>query len=240
MKTINIAHLYYDLMNLYGENGNMRILLKHLEDQKVEVKLSFLTIGDEIDFNTYDLVYMGTGSEINQKLVLQDLMKYKSEVKSAIDSNKFFLVTGNSIELFGNHIIDLKENKIDCLACFDFYTKETEFRIVGEQVYESALITQPIVGFQNRSGAMFDIENGPFKVKSGTGFKPKSEYEGIISNNFIATYLIGPILVRNPYFTEYLVKQLLDSNNIAYKKCLQGTEYKAYEAFLSNFNEMVK
>ena len=62
MKTIKIAHLYYDLMNLYGENGNVRYLKKKLEDQDVEVKVYFLSVDDEIDFSKYDIYYIGTGS----------------------------------------------------------------------------------------------------------------------------------------------------------------------------------
>ena len=65
MKTFKIAHLYYDLMNLYGENGNLRYFLKKLEEQDIKVELHFLTVGDKIDFEKYDFYYMGMGSEEN-------------------------------------------------------------------------------------------------------------------------------------------------------------------------------
>ena len=74
---IKIAHLYYDLMNLYGENGNIKALKTQLEAQDVSVKLSLLTIDDELDFKEYDIVYIGAGTEENQKLVLKHLLKYK-------------------------------------------------------------------------------------------------------------------------------------------------------------------
>ena len=76
MKTFKIAHLYYDLMNLYGENGNIRYLKNRLEEQDINVEVSFLSIEDEIDFNKYDMYYIGSGSEENQLLVLNDLLKY--------------------------------------------------------------------------------------------------------------------------------------------------------------------
>ena len=97
MKTFKIAHLYYDLMNLYGENGNVRYLAKKIEEQDIKVKVDYLSLGDEIDFSDYDLFYMGMGSEENQLLVIDHILKYKDQVKEAIDSNKFFIVTGNSI-----------------------------------------------------------------------------------------------------------------------------------------------
>lgn len=77
MKTFKIAHLYYDLMNLYGENGNLRYFLKKLEEQDIKVELHFLTVGDKIDFEKYDFYYMGMGSEENQIIVLEDFCNIK-------------------------------------------------------------------------------------------------------------------------------------------------------------------
>ena len=48
-----VAHLYSDLLNLYGENGNIKALKKHLEEQGVMVNVEFLTINDSIDFKKY-------------------------------------------------------------------------------------------------------------------------------------------------------------------------------------------
>ena len=78
---ITIAHLYYDLLNLYGESGNVKALEYQLEGQGITVKIKFLTIGDTLDFSKYDFVYMGAGTEENQKLALKHLIKYKDKVK---------------------------------------------------------------------------------------------------------------------------------------------------------------
>ena len=85
---IKIAHLYYDLMNLYGENGNVRALKKYFEQENVECEIHFLTINDIINFNDFDLYYIGMGSEKSQELVIEDLKKYKKEIKEAINNNK--------------------------------------------------------------------------------------------------------------------------------------------------------
>ena len=96
--TIKIAHLYYDLMNLYGENANIRALKAAFERQNVNVEIHFLTIGDEINFNDYDIFYIGCGTEKYQLLVLEDLKKYKLDIKKSIDNNKYFFMTGNALE----------------------------------------------------------------------------------------------------------------------------------------------
>ena len=98
---IHIAHLYYDLMNLYGENGNIKALIYALKSQNIKVNLDKLTINDEIDFNKYDLIYIGCGTESNELIVLNDILKYKKDIKKYIENNKFILATGNSFELFG-------------------------------------------------------------------------------------------------------------------------------------------
>ena len=105
---IKILHLYYDIMNLYGDFGNVSIFKKHLEDQGVEVLLDKKTIGEEIDFNEYDFIFIGAGTERNLDVVIEDLKKYKDEIKEFIDKEKVILLTGNSFEAFGKSI-DEKE-----------------------------------------------------------------------------------------------------------------------------------
>ena len=105
MEKIKIAHLYYDLMNLYGENGNIMALEKGFNDQDMYTETSNLTIGDKIDFNKYDIYYMGCGSEENQSLVIEDILKYKDKIKNAIENNKETIVLVNS----GNYDAIIKE-----------------------------------------------------------------------------------------------------------------------------------
>ena len=104
MDKILIAHLYYDLMNLYGEIGNIMALEKGFNDQDMFVEVTNLTIGDKIDFDKYDIYYIGCGSESNQLIVINDLLKYKDKIKNAIDNGKHFIFTGNSYELLGKYI----------------------------------------------------------------------------------------------------------------------------------------
>ena len=78
---ITIAHLYYDLLNLYGECGNVRILKKILEEQNVDVVVKFLTVDDKLNFEDYDFVYMGMGIEDNLKIVNKHLKKYKKDIQ---------------------------------------------------------------------------------------------------------------------------------------------------------------
>lgn len=236
MKTIKIAHLYYDLMNLYGENGNTRVLCKAFEKQGLEVSVHFLTIDDKISFDAYDIYYIGTGSEENQVFVNHDLLKYKKEIKEAIEKGKFFIVTGNAIELFGKQINRLDGTALKTLNVFDYECNVTDFRIIGEQYYSSTLLDKKIIGFQNRQTVMKNCYDNLFNVIKGTGYQPKVMFEGVHKNNFFGTYLLGPLLVRNPYVLDVIVKQVLSSKNIKYTSLEEDVMYKAYHEYLKNFH----
>lgn len=236
MIKIKIASLYYDILNLYGENGNIRALKKFIERQDIKCEVHFLSINDKIDFKEYDLFYMGMGSEDGIKLVLSDIIKYKSDINDAINNGKFFLVTGNSLEIFGKYIKE-NNNTLECLNIFDYYTEWKDFRIVESTYGFSKLIKEPIIGFQNRLGNIYNIDKPLLKVKEGTGSNINTNIEGYTYKNFYGTYLLGPLFIRNPHFTNYIVKKLILSKNEKYKLKIYNriTEIKAYNTYLDNF-----
>ncbi len=230
---INILHLYYDLLNLYGENGNIKALKNHLEEQNIKVNIEFLTLNDNIDFKKYDLVYIGSGTEENILLALKDIMKYKKSIKEYIENNKFFLSTGNSIVLFGK---TLKQDNIThkCLNIFDYESKKEPFRMVDQAVFNMPTIKSKIIGFQNQSYTTKNIKNPLFTVIRGIGSYPNSEEEGIYYKNFFGSYLIGPLLVRNPNLLSFFIKELIISKdkNFKFNKMNLYFENKAYNTFL--------
>lgn len=224
MKTIKIAHLYYDLMNYYGEQGNVLALKTSIEYAGFKVNIKTLSVDDEIDFEKYDIFYMGMGTKRNQEIVRKDILKYKDKIENVIDK-KMFIMTGNSYELFGKKIDDKK-----CLGVFNFESKATD-RIVGEQVFKSDIIKETIIGFQNRFSSNNIKDDYLFEVIKGTGNDSESKVEGIHKNNFFGTYLLGPILIRNPYFKDALLKYIgIDKVNT------KLVDYKAYHEYLKNFN----
>lgn len=224
MKTIKIAHLYYDLMNYYGEQGNVLALKTAIEYAGFKVNVKTLSVDDEIEFEKYDIFYMGMGTKRNQEIVRKDILKYKDKIENVIDK-KMFIMTGNSYELFGKKIDDKK-----CLGVFNFESKTTD-RIVGEQVFKSDIIKETIIGFQNRFSSNNIKDDYLFEVIKGTGNDLESKVEGIHKNNFFGTYLLGPILIRNPYFKDALLKYIgIDKVNT------KLVDYKAYHEYLKNFN----
>jgi CobQ-like glutamine amidotransferase family enzyme len=239
---INVLHLYYDLLNLYGENANTRSIKYNLELNKIKVNIDLKSLNDEIDFNKYDLIYIGSGSEDNMKLALQDILKRKKEIKKFIESNKYLILTGSSMDLFGKHIKTL-DDKLDALNIFDYYTEyltETNLknaaknRVVGEIKATTDLINETIIGFQNRCDLVHNIKTPLFKTQTQYSNDLTNEEEGFTYKNVYATHIIGPLLIRNPYFTDYILAKLCNDKNLKYKS-LDETAKTAYKKYLENF-----
>ncbi len=229
MKTIKIAHLYYDLMNLYGESGNILALKQALANQKVKCDVDLLTVDSKINWNKYDIFYMGMGTEDNQECVRESIIKYREEIAKNI-KKKTFIMTGNAYELFGSTI-----NGKEALGIFPFKSKTIRNRIVGEQFAKTYFLKDIVIGFQNRGSINNNEKNHLFEIIQGNGNNQGSINEGIHINNFYGSYLLGPLLIRNPHLTDYIIKNILDSYNYPYKEIKNTPDYQSYHEYLKNF-----
>ena len=216
---ISIGYLYYDLLNLYGDSGNIKTLKYHLEEQGIKVDIKNISINDKKDFSNIDFLYVGSGTEDNLLTALNDIKKDKKELDKYINDNKYILSTGNSIELFGNYIISNK--KIKSLGIFDYVALHSK-RIVKDVKTKSDIIDKEIIGFENHNGKLLMEDN--------------NEQDIIRINNFIGTYLIGPLLVRNPMLCSKLVKELILSKDkdFEFKEGNYDLDIKAYEETIKN------
>ena len=237
---INILHLYYDLLNLYGENANTRCFVNNLTKNKIKVNVDLKSINDKIDFTKYDLIYISAGDEESLELVLNDIKKYKTDLKKFIEDNKFLILTGNAMDLFGKKIITL-ENTLEALNIFNYYTEyidESKFknastdRIVGEVKATTKLINEEIIGFENRCDYVHNVKTPLFKTTEKYSNDGKSKNEGFTYKNVYATHIIGPLLIRNPYFTDYILNRLCESKKLKYKP-FEDTAKIAYKKYLN-------
>lgn len=211
---INILSLYNDILNLYGDTGNLKVIKHHLENQKIDYNIDYLSIDDELNFDNYDLIMIGSGTEYNRDIALDHLLNYKNQIKKAIEDNKFFLITGNSLSLFGKNIYDK-----EALDIFNYSVLETD-RIVEEVILKNKF-GKDIYGLINHQDK---IENNEDKL---------FDEEGILYKNFYGTTIIGPILARNPDFLSYFLKRLIQSKDKNYKIVLNlDLETKAYDEYI--------
>ncbi len=209
---ITIGYLYHDLLNLYGDSGNIKTLLYHLKEQDIETSIKYMSINDKKEFDDVDILYIGSGTDENLLIALDDIKKDKDKLKKYIDDKKFILSTGNSVELFGNYIVSGK--KIESLGLFDYVSMHQE-RIVKDIKVKTNIINEDIIGFENHIGNILSNEDSIIKI-----------------DNFYGTYIIGPILVRNPKFCSYLIKELILNKNKDFN--FKEENYKLDELAYSN------
>lgn len=218
---LNILCLYPNMMDLYGDNGNIEIIKYRANKREINVNIDAYTINDkEPDFSSYDLVFLGGGSDKEQKVVSKDIIKYKKQIKKSIDSGVFYLLICGGFQLFGKYYKDSEDNIIEGLNIFDFDTEAStnkSERCIGNVVISSKLDNKEIkiVGFENHGGQTHHIDSPFGKVLYGNGNTFKNEYEGLMTNNVIGTYLHGPLLSKNPELSDYIIKYCLERK---YKK----------------------
>ena len=239
---INVLHLYYDLLNLYGENANTRCIKRALELNKIKVNVDLKSIGDKIDFKKYDLIYIGSGSEEDLLLALDDIKTRKEELKKYIEDDKYLILTGNAMDLFGEYIET--DKRTNALGIFKYQTKfinESIFenastdRIVGEIKAKTKLIKQEIIGFQNRCDLNLNIKTPLFKIDKKFSNDLENENEGFTYKNVYATHIIGPLLIRNPYLTDYILSNLCKDKKLKYEVSDQ-LSIDAYNKYINNSN----
>lgn len=244
---IKIAHLYYDILNIYGEDGNLKALENALNTINIQYTIDKLTLNDSIDFISYDFVYIGSGTEENLKLAILDIKRYENDLKKYIDKNKVILVTGNAIAIFGKYIKNLDNTKTDCLNIFNYHLKENNTRIVADVMFE---LTSPrkLLGFFNTKYLIVEemVKNysSIFNIKKSIGYQFENKSEGITKNNFYATSIIGPIMARNPDFLRFILSRILEESQIILDDSTPAIDFnfenKAREEFIKNYYENKK
>lgn len=216
MKEIKILYLYPDMLELYGDYGNIQVLKYRIEARGYKAIIDRYSIGDNApNFNDYDIVFAGGGADNEQSILADDLVKYKDNIKDAVNNGVFFLLICGAYQLFGKYYKGVEGNIIPGLEVFDYYTvanPDRKKRCIGNIVIEATLngLETKVIGFENHGGQTFDISNSFGKVLFGNGNKFGDSEEGFFKSNVIATYLHGPLLSKNPVLTDYILKYCLE------------------------------
>lgn len=207
---MKILHLYHDIMNLYGDYANVAAMRRMLEKSGEDVTVDRLSLADTAVLEDYDFIYIGSGTEKNQRVVLADFQKYAESLKAVIDSGKVVLLTGNSFEMLGKSITDSSGQVFRGLGLLPFTVAEqNKTRVTADVIYNCDFLNRPLVGFVNKCSEIRGVDSRLFSVKMGLGNARDDSFEGVRLNNCFGTHLTGPILIKNPHFLVYLAGLLL-------------------------------
>lgn len=206
---LTIGHLYPDLLNLYGDRGNIQCLMKRCQWRGIEAETISFELNDPIDFTGLDIVLLGGGSDREQMLVCEKLREIRGDFKEYVENNGVVIAICGGYQLLGNYY-KTDQGMIKGLELVDMHTEQQEGRLISNIVLKSDLFDMPIVGFENHGGRTFIGNNKPLgKVLYGSGNDGQTGYEGVVYKNVIGTYLHGPLLPKNPQLADWLIIQAL-------------------------------
>lgn len=247
---LKILYLYPDMLELYGDYGNIQVLKYRIESRGYKAIIDRYSIGDAApNFNDYDIVFAGGGADNEQSILANDLIKYKDNIKEAVNNGVFFLLICGAYQLFGKYYKGVEGNIIPGLEVFDYYTvanPDRKKRCIGNIVIDANLsssndiIKTKVIGFENHGGQTFDISASFGNVLFGNGNKFGDSEEGFFQNNVIATYLHGPLLSKNPELCDYIIKYCLDrryNENVILEPLNDEFENLCREQLLKRFLE---
>ena len=223
---IKILYLFPKLLNLYGDRGNIAVLKRSLELMGAEVSVTETEEAEGFDPCDFDFVYCGAGTENKIALAAQKLEHHAEKYRAAAEKGVSMLFTGSAMELTCREIA-VEDGSVACLGIFDATVRRTDDRQTGDVLYASELSEKLVAGFINKSGfirssvrPMFVPFFGPSSFEDA--HQLDIDGEGLCVNKVRATYVTGPVLVRNPWLKRIIAAELFD-------RAYEGAEPKVYE-----------
>jgi lipid II isoglutaminyl synthase (glutamine-hydrolysing) len=209
-RTIRIAHLFPDLLNLYADRGNILALANRAKWRGIQVHVTPIRLGETFSILDHDIVLLGGGSDREQALIGRALKQYVQEFLQALEEGMPILGICGGYQLLGKYYQDPNGEKIDGLGILDMVTEAGSTRLIGNIVIEDIKTGQTIVGFENHGGRTYHDYEPLGHVKVGYGNNGEDKMEGVRYHNLIGTYIHGPLLPKNPKLTDQILSMALE------------------------------
>lgn len=210
---ITLAHLYPELLNIYGDFGNVLTLQRRCQWRNIEIETININVGDDIDPEKFDIYFIGGGQDKQQIEVSRELQRQKDVLIKARDLNAVFLGICGGFQLFGHYYQPHNGPRLLGTGLLDAYTVAGNKRFIGNVTAKSEFVLpKTLVGFENHSGLTYlQGETKPLAyIEVGAGNNNEDKTEGARFKNVFGTYLHGSFLPKNPHFADLLIKLALE------------------------------
>ena len=210
---LNIYHLYPDVLNLYGDRGNVLCMQRRLEWRGMQANIVNVPIGTKLDAKNCDLIFIGGGQDFEQEVLLDDLKGEKTaELKAAIEDGVPVLAICGGYQMLGQYYKTWDGRQCDFTGALDLYTVGSEQRMIGNYMFSCEEAGCNIVGFENHSGKTY-LGSGvrPLgRVLEGSGNNGEDGTEGARYKNVFASYSHGCLLPKNPKLADLILQTALE------------------------------
>lgn len=212
---LNICHLYPDILNLYGDRGNIITMKRRLEGRGIKVNIDECSIGQPLNADKYDIFFIGGGQDFEQEVLLRDLSSGKAQdIRTAVEEEKTFLAICGGYQMLGEYYKTWDGVQLDFIGAIGVHTIGAKERMIGNYMFRTTPESGDtvVVGFENHSGKTYLSEQvAPLGMMlSGNGNNGEDKTEGARHKNVFGTYSHGSLLPKNPVLCDFILQTALN------------------------------
>ena len=212
---LNICHLYPDILNLYGDRGNIITMKRRLEGRGIKVNIDECSIGQPLNADKYDIFFIGGGQDFEQEVLLRNLSSGKAQdIRTAVEEEKTFLAICGGYQMLGEYYKTWDGVQLDFIGAIGVHTIGAKERMIGNYMFRTTPESGDtvVVGFENHSGKTYLSEQvAPLGMMlSGNGNNGEDKTEGARYKNVFGTYSHGSLLPKNPVLCDFILQTALN------------------------------
>ena len=206
---LRICHLYGNLMNTYGDNGNLLMLQHRAKKLGYEVETTLISLEEDFNPDDFDIVMFGGGQDYEQTVVAKDLQNKKDALIQYIEDNGVVVAICGGFQLLGRYYVNASGERLNGISAIDVCTNgQFPNRLIGDVEIVNEEFGETYLGYENHIGRTYLGKNmKPLgKVVKGYGNNEEDHVEGCHYKNVFCSYFHGPILVRNPHLADRIIE----------------------------------
>ena len=206
---LRICHLYGNLMNTYGDNGNLLMLQHRAKKLGYEVETTLISLEEDFNPDDFDIVMFGGGQDYEQTVVAKDLQNKKDALIQYIEDNGVVVAICGGFQLLGRYYVNASGERLNGISAIDVCTNgQFPNRLIGDVEIINEEFGETYLGYENHIGRTYLGKNmKPLgKVVKGYGNNEEDHVEGCHYKNIFCSYFHGPILVRNQHLADRIIE----------------------------------
>ena len=206
---LRICHLYGNLMNTYGDNGNLLMLQHRAKKLGYEVETTLISLEEDFTPDDFDIVMFGGGQDYEQTVVAKDLQNKKDALIQYIEDNGVVVAICGGFQLLGRYYVNASGERLNGISAIDVCTNgQFPNRLIGDVEIVNEEFGETYLGYENHIGRTYLGKNmKPLgKVVKGYGNNEEDHIEGCHYKNVFCSYFHGPILVRNQHLADRIIE----------------------------------
>ena len=206
---LRICHLYGNLMNTYGDNGNLLMLQHRAKKLGYEVETTLISLEEDFNPDDFDIVMFGGGQDYEQTVVAKDLHNKKDALIQYIEDDGVVVAICGGFQLLGRYYVNASGERLNGISAIDVCTNgQFPNRLIGDVEIVNEEFGETYLGYENHIGRTYLGKNmKPLgKVVKGYGNNEEDHVEGCHYKNVFCSYFHGPILVRNQHLADRIIE----------------------------------